>query len=272
MSTRKILIVWLMIALCCISFVSCASANAGSVSTVDEEERMRKEAGRAVPIPMHFVVNNRECEELDQETIQNLNLAVKSCDGLTIFGTVEGTIRTFRRPILKNKNDYDAETTVATVEDTVYVHPNPQYPNLVVAVVDGEPAIFQMGADKNSKKTTVKAYVQDLYGVDSVEKIREVRLKYCPALEAGITETVITDRAELEEFFGLIDQLSGTGTELFGIDKEDIYPLFNCELILENGFNVGVSYYQKKNSIGVAGLMFESSDALSEWITAHGDQ
>lgn len=281
MSIRKTLIVWLMIALCCISFVSCASANAGSASTADEEERMRNEAGLDPLPPTRMKANGCIYYELDLETIQNLNLAVESCDGLTEIGKFDpngiaseymddGSYR-IRRIIRKTKEDYDAKVTVATIAETVYAHPNPQYPNLLVAVVDGEPAVFQWAGFDGNKSLDIRALMKEVYGVTDAEKIRALCVKKIQGIDTGILETTVTDRAELEAFYDAISKLSGVGEEYLPSEAGS-YPFYECVVELENGFHIVLSYSPNDNRLTYTGLSFEANDALAEWITAHGDQ
>lgn len=280
----KRLIVCLMIASCCFSFASCASANAGAVATVDEEEQKWREAGRAVPLPTMINVNGFCYYELDLETIQNLNLAVESCDGLTEIGKIDldsvsceyaedgSRVLKLRRTILKNKNDYDAHGTGAVIDETVYAYPDSQYPNLLVAILDGEPGIFEIGSVVGNRKVSAKALIQENHGLDDAQKIREVCICCFQAPQAGIEETVISDRAELESLYDAVNMISSTGNKRNLSGELDSYPFYECRIELENGFPLTLTYSPSDHLLTCDGVSFESNDALSAWITAHGEK
>ena len=279
MSIRKTWIVCVLLSLCCLVIVSCAATNAGSVA--DEEELKQKEAGRLAPIPTIITANGYFYTELDLETIQDLNLAVESCDGLTEIGklnsnwvfreyTEDGNcVLKIGRTIRKNKKDYDAIRTSAVIGDTLYAHPNPRYPNLLVAILDGEPAIFQIGAVEDNRKVSVKTIIQENYGLDDAEKIRKVCVRCYPAPQAGIVETTVTDRTELEVLFDAIDMISCTGEQYRPCEPET-YPLYECSIEMKNGFSRVIEYWLNDNVLTCDEIVFEGDDALTGWIVSHG--
>ena len=276
MQFRKKLISCAMLVLCCLSFTSCAAMGAAQ-----EDEEEPKECGRALPPPTHFEANGLYYSELDLETIQNLKLSVESCDGLTELGKIDGgdfpakdlrddacSALSIARIRLKNKNDYDAYPTVSTIEKVVYAHPNPDYPNLLVARIDGEPAIFECYGCAKDRKCSIDAMLRDIYGVTAPEKIQAVHIAYYSKLmpEYEAQKTTITDRAELEAFFGAISELSGSGDNktFAGLEKE--YPCYDCELVLENGFSFTITYTEQRELITFAWKQFACNEALAAWL------
>ena len=151
MQFRKTLISCAMLVLCCLSFTSCAAMGAAQ-----EADAERKECGCEAPPSTYFEANGFQYNELDLETIENMKLSVPTCDGLTEVGKISGGfflskelqddacgVLTIARVLLKNKKDYCPTPTEAQIDKIIYAHPNPEYPNMVVARIDGEPAIFQ---------------------------------------------------------------------------------------------------------------------------------
>ena len=281
MRIRKILAICLLIVLCSVSFVSCAA----SASTAGEEKQERDETGRSMPPPPPTIItaNGYFYTELDLETIQNFDLAVESCEGLTEIGklnsnwvsheyTEDGScVLRVCRTIRKNKNDYDAVRASAVIGDTLYAHPNPRYPNLLVAILDGEPAIFQIGAVEGNRKVSAKTIIQENYGLDDAEKIREVCIRCYPAQQEGIEETTVTDRTELEALFAAIDMISSIGEEYRPCAPET-FPRYECCIQMENGFSRTIEYWPNDNVLTCGGITFEGNDALTGWIVSHGKQ
>ena len=283
MRIRKILFICLLIVLCSMSFVSCTAAGAGTASTVDEEEQKWDESGLDAPFPTMIDVNGFHYFELDLETIQNLNLAVESCDGLREIGKVDtarvrceskedgSLVLNIRRTTLKNKKDYDARGVAATIDETVYAYPDPQYPNLLVAVIDGEPVVFGWGGSDNKEYLKIEVVLKEIFGLDTAGKIQAIRVRNIQGVETGIIETMVTDQAELETFYNAIYELPGKGKESSPYDAEKAFACYECIAELKNGFSFSLTYYPHDNSVGFCGALFEVGSALAEWITAHGE-
>ena len=263
-----------MLVLCCLSFASCAA-----MSAAQEADAERKECGCEAPPPTYIEVNGFAYGELDLETIENMKLSVPTCDGLTEAGKISGgniscvellddtcSTATGQRVLLKNKEDYTALPVAAKFDKITYAHPNPDYPNLLVVRIDGEPGIFKFYCCAKDKKCSIDAVLRDIYGVTAPEKIQAVRIAYISAPAAGFVEATITDRAELEAFFDAISELSGSGdNETFaGLEKEN--PRYDCEIVLENGFSFTITYTEQRELITFAWKQFACNEALPAWL------
>ena len=260
-----------MLVLCCLSFTSCAA-----MSAAQEADEERKECGCEAPPPTYIEVNGFAYGELDLETIENMKLSVPTCDGLTEAGKISGgniscvellddtcSTATGQRVLLKNKEDYTALPVAAKFDKITYAHPNPDYPNLLVVRIDGEPGIFKFYCCAKDKKCSIDAVLRDIYGVTAPEKIQAVRIAYISAPAAGFVEATITDRAELEAFFDAIGELSGSGENP---TYNDSSPWYDCVIELENGFSCSLSFDTKSKKIVFAGMEFESNEALAAWL------
>ena len=278
MRIRKVLFDCFVVALFCFSLV-----------LVHEAERRWCESDHIVPFPTRITVNGFSYTELDQETIQNLNLAVDSRNGLKEIGKLteigkinsdtvfleheaDGTdVLRVRRTTLKNKKDYDARGTSATIDETVYAYPDPQYPNLLVAVIDGEPVVFGWGGSDNKEYLKIEVVLKEIFGLDTADKIQAIRVRNIQGVETGIIETMVTDQAELETFYNAIYELPGKGKESSPYDAEKAFACYECIAELKNGFSFSLTYNPHDNSVGFCGALFEVGSALAEWITAHGE-
>ena len=284
MQFRKTLISCAMLVLCCFSFASCAAM--GAALSAEEEEQRQREGGPSDYQPSTYIeANGFAYGELDLETIQNLKLSVESCDGLTEIGKISGgnisrtelfddtrSTATGQRIRLKNKKDYTALPEAAQFDKIIYAHPNPAYPNLVVARIDGEPAIFQFYCCARGKGLNIDAAIRDVYGVTAPEKIQAVRIAYYTKLssEYEAQKTTITDRAELEAFFDAISELFGKEpTYIDYSDPTKEYPWYDCRIELANGFSFGIGYNPQHNEVCFIGGNCEGNEALAAWLESH---
>lgn len=260
---RKTLLLCLALSLLCIAFCSCET---------------RPEPSLLPPLPMGITVNGVTYYELDLETIQNLDLVVESCHGLTEIGKIErcngfmyaeGAFH--RREIQKSKDDWDTTVTYVSIGDTAYAHPNPRYPNLVVALVDGAPAIFQFSGGKASGKSVIDV-IRGQYGLTSAEMIREIRVSSQQFRQAVVPETTVTDRTELQRFFDAFTELRPSlETDYVGGEGEgeDSFPVYFFEVVLDTGFSFQLDYLPNYNKIGLAGYYTASGETLDAWLRSY---
>lgn len=249
MRFQKIAFLLFAILFCCVAFSAC---NSGSV--VPQE-------------PMRIIVNNSVYAELDQETIQKLNLAVPSCDGLTACGIINGAGKKETRRVLKSKDDRNPTVQTVTVGETAYTHPDSRYPNLVVALVSGEPAVFQYCNGGLSEGSALK----EMYGIGDANKIREIQIRSQQAGQKAVLEETVTDPADLEAFCNAIDSEQGSSGRAREYNEEETFPAYIMNVELDNGFSFEFVYYPNKGSgcVYFAGETFGSSEPMNEWLNSH---
>lgn len=239
------------------------------------------------PFPMHIVVegqmDNEMCYwEVDEETIQRLNLAVESCDGLTEVGKIADAGLETTRPVYeKDREIYKQEKLepkrmTVVIPETAYAHPDPRYPNLVVALLDGEPAIFQFsnfsgsGYHPEAGDRVAPSDLVAIYGLTSPEAIREIRVSSQEEDQDVVLKATIADQAEIQRFLDLIHNWGDDWAEpARGHDPEIAYPKYYVEVDLANGFSFTFDLTVKTGTIDWAMFYFRNNEALNVWIESH---
>ena len=238
------------------------------------------------PFPMLIVVegqmDNEMCYwEVDEETIQRLNLAVESCDGLTEVGKIADAGLETTRPVYeKDREIYKQEKLepkrmTVVIPETAYAHPDPRYPNLVVALLDGEPAIFQFSNFSGSgyhPEAGDRVAPSDLiatYGLTSPEAIREIRVSSQEEDQDLALKATITDQAEIQRFLDVIQNWDDWGWPARGHNPDTEYPRYYVEGELANGFSFTFDLTSKEYSVEWANFWFTGSEALTAWIESH---
>ena len=172
---------------------------------------------------------------------------------------------------MKDKDDQNPTLSYVTIDDTAYAHPNPRYPNLVVALVDGAPAIFKFSGGKASGKSVIDV-IRDQYGLTSAEIIREIRVSSQQFRQASVLETTVTDRTELQRFFDAFTELRPSlETDYAGGEGEgeDSFPVYFFEVVLETGFSFQLDYLPENNKIGLAGCYTASDETMNAWLRSY---
>lgn len=247
--------------------------------------------------PMEIRTIDRVYAEVDQATIRELGLAVASCDGLTELGKIKDAGQTVTRPVYEKWGEEPTLTEV-TVPETAYAHPDPRYPNLAVALVDGAPAIFQFCSFIAPYDGDLK--LEDVYGplnADTVKSVsvsirrevhgsyepkpqitdREAIAAFCDAFHAQYT---LSD-SELEEIAALHRRYNEWLPEnAEGLEDAEIeaqrelhcgwLPEYLVDIELSNGFQVSLYYYPERFSYeyGMDGGL--GSKQMNEWFDASG--
>lgn len=288
-----------------LAFCACQAQNeqsGGSASTPTSQETGGQIVSTevlmtSVPLePMCISTTDRVYQEVDQATIRELGLAVASCDGLTELGKIPDAGQTVTRPIYEKWGE-EPTLTAVTVPEIAYAHPDPRYPNLMVALVDGAPAIFQFCNFVAPYFGDLK--LEDVYGpltVDTVKSVsvrirrevygsyepkpqvtdREAIAAFCDAFHAQYT---LSD-SELEEISALRRRYNEWLPEnAEGLEYSEIaalrqlhcgwLPEYWVDIELSNGFQVSLSYYPERYSYeyGMDGGL--GSKQMNEWFDAH---
>lgn len=245
-----------------------------------------KYTGYVLPFPMDIVVESQTDSktrywEVDKETIQRLNLGVESCDGLTEVGKIVDAGRETSRPVYeKNRKIYEQEglepkEMTVVVPETAYAHPDPHYPNLVVALVDGEPAIFQFssfsgfGYHPESGDRIAPSDLVAIYGLTSPDAIREIRVSSQEEDQDVVPKATITEQAEIKRFLDAIQSWDDWGWPAGARDPDTAYPRYYVEGDLANGFTFSFDLTPKTNNIEWASFRFLGNEALNAWIESH---
>lgn len=301
---RNRAILYVVLALLLLTFCACESQSeqsGASASTPTSQETgnpivSTQEAPCAPLEPMVISTTDRVYQEVDQETIRELGLAVASCDGLTELGKIPDAGQTVTRPIYEKWGE-EPTLTAVTVPEIAYAHPDPRYPNLMVALVDGAPAIFQFCNFIAPYFGDLK--LEDVYGpltVDTVKSVsvrirreptgsyepkplvtdREAIAAFCDAFHAQYT---LSD-SELEEISALRRRYNEWLPEnAEGLEYSEIaelrelhcgwLPEYWVDIELSNGFRVSLSYYPERYSYeyGMDGGL--GSKQMNEWFDAH---
>lgn len=301
---RNRTILYVVLALLLLSLCACESQSGQSgapASTSASQETgnpivSTQEAPCAPLEPMTISTTDRVYQEVDQATIRELGLAVASCDGLTELGKIPKAGQTVTRPIYEKWGE-EPTLTAVTVPEIAYAHPDPRYPNLMVALVDGAPAIFQFCNFIAPYFGDLK--LEDVYGpltVDTVKSVsvrirreptgsyepkplvtdREAIAAFCDAFHAQYT---LSD-SELEEISALRRRYNEWLPEnAEGLEYSEIaalrelhcgwLPQYLVDIELSNGFQVSLSYYPERYSYeyGMDGGL--GSKQMNEWFDAH---
>lgn len=231
------------------------------------------------PLPMTICVNDCMYEEVSQEKLAALSLSVASCDGLQEIGMVDFGNSNMRRPILDEDGKEISSETV-TVGEKAYAYPDAEYSNLIVALVDGEPAVFQFcNAIHKIKIETVES-VYGSFTPDTVESIvirvlREENGNYEP-------EITVSDRAALTAFCDAChayesavgEETSDSAENIPPASSEDVqlegraYPQYDVEIHLSNGESVPMLCCPKQRFVACKGVSYCADGKLVEWFDA----
>ena len=214
-------------------------------------------------------------EEVDQETIQRLNLAVESCEGLKAVGTFAEAGQKVHRYVFEKKDQPAPVETLVTLPDTAYAHPDPRYPNLIVALLDGKPAIFAFNSFTGghyfpeSGDRIAPNNLIAIYGLTTPDTIREIRVSSQEKDQKTVLNATITDQTEIQRFLDAIHDWDDWGQHAGTFDDpDDYYPVYYIEVDLENGFSFKMSFWPP-NCIDWAMFSFSSSESLTAWIESH---
>lgn len=250
MNMRKLFILLIAASFCCVAFSSCNTY------------------GLAPMEPTVIVVNNNLVyAELDQERIQNLNLAVSSCDGLTACGVINEAGDEIIRKVFQSKDDPDPEIQTVTLGETAYAHPDPRYPNLIVVLIDGKPAVFQYCNGGLSGGAQLK----EMYGINGPNKIREIQIRSQKDKQKAVLEATVTAPAELEAFCDALDSEQGSLGRTRDTSVNGTFPVYLLEVVLDNGFSFSFDYFPNRGDgcVHFAGEFFASSEQINTWISSH---
>ena len=242
----------------------------------------KKEVGVSLQLPMEIVLDgHKSYSEVDQETIERLNLAVESCDGLTEAGTIQNAGSEVYRVVYEkpfseyNEVGREPVENMVTVPEIAYVHPDPRYPNLVVALVDEKPAIFEftnyIGSSyfPASGDRIAPSDLIAIYGLTTPDRIREIRVSTQEKDQKAVLNATITNQAEIQDFLDAIHDWDAWGQPSGTFDDpDDYYPEYDIEVDLENGFSFTMRFWPK-NCIRWAMFSFSSSESLTAWIESH---
>lgn len=238
-----------------------------------------KTIGLHPPLPLYLSVDGingyqMAYVEVDQATIQRLNLAVESCEGLTELGTLARAGEEVSRHVFDNTDQAPVETMV-TLPEAAYAHPNPRYPNLVVALLDGKPAIFAFDSFTGnhyfpaSGDRIAPSDLIAIYGLTTPDRIREIRVSTQEKDQKAVLNATITNQAEIQDFLDAIHDWDAWGQPSGTFDDpDDYYPEYDIEVDLENGFSFTMHFWPK-NCIRWAMFSFSSSESLTAWIESH---
>lgn len=220
------------------------------------------------PLQMTICVNDCMYEEVSQEKLAALSLSVASCDGLREFGAVDAESRNGLRPILDEDGKEISSETV-TVGEKAYAYPDARYPNLIVALVDGEPAVFQFCNFLGN----YKAELETVYGSFSPETIGSIVLREIRR-EGGNygSEIEVSDKQELTAFCDAY-HAEPAGYEVISAERgepEDNldYPHYSARINLTNGFSVNFIFYPRQYVLDCAFRWYPCSEQLREWFDA----
>ena len=225
-------------------------------------------AAKAPMEPMTITVISRVYEEVEPEKVQALHLAVESCEGLTEIGEIDPHNRkTYRLVYDKDKRDYVYKSV--HVEDKAYAYPDAGYPNLVVALVDGEPVIFQFCNFVGNGE----AELETIYGAISPDTIDRIEIcAYHREVERN-TEVTVSDKQDLAAFCDAY-HAELPAYELIAAERSDPeadldYPQYSVTINLTNGFFIDLCCYPRQYALHCANRWYPCSEQLREWFESH---
>ena len=214
-----------------------------------------------VTLPMVFHFKGRTYAEIRPRLIQKNNISlipVTSCEGLTELGPLDDAGEETSRGLA------DAQYDWVTIPDTAYLYPDPDYPFLAVAFIDGSPAYFEL----TDAEYMTAGEMQKLYGSLPVKKL---------IIRDGSDQSkkrTITDPDSIAQLFDAINSLPqdlwGHGGGSLGVN-----PLCAITAVLSNGCQVELSYFPKEPDVPYScnatriGPYFESNEAIDTWIADH---
>ena len=221
------------------------------------------------PSPLTIRVADCYYSEVSEDKLAALSLSVASCDGLREIGEVDAETRNGHRPILDEDGKEISSETV-TVGEKAYAYPDARYPNLIVAPVDGEPAIFQFCNFLDN----YTAELETVYGPFSPGTIDSIDLSLKRRLGSGYgSEVTVSDKQDLAAFCDAY-HAEPAGYEVTSAERgepEDNldYPNYSVRINLTNGFSVNLLFYPRKYAIDCAFRWYPCSQQLREWFEAH---
>ena len=157
------------------------------------------------PFRPAICVGNCVYRELKPSEVRKLHLSVNSCEGLTELGKATDAY-----------GDYHGANTFPGI---AYAYPDPDYPNLVVAPVNGVPKVFSFFYFDHPPVYTRE--LQQIYGSLPADKIT---IKNRGA-ESDM-EIAITDREAIAQFFDAFNALPGD-------DCASIYDVSSENLVID---------------------------------------
>ncbi len=221
------------------------------------------------PSPLTIRVADCYYSEVSEDKLAALPQAVASCDGLREIGEVDAETRNGHRPIWDEwKKDYTSVSV--SVGDKAYAYPDAGYPNLIVAPVDGEPAVFQFCIFLDN----YEAELETVYGPFSPDTIDSIDLSLKRRLGSGYgSEVTVSDKQDLAAFCDAY-HAEPAGYEVTSAERgepEDNldYPNYSVRINLTNGFSVNLLVYPRKHTIDCANRWYPCSEQLREWFEAH---
>lgn len=231
MKFRKVIFACVLVSLCSVIFSACFYNS-------------------TPPEPLPITVGNRVYAEVTQDTIKKFDLSVESCAGLSEIGKID------------DSSEY--------VTGTVYVHPDPRYPNLVVALIDEKPRIFLFS---NFTGCSVRMdMIRDIHGLTAADSIQEITIRRSQQFgEESTVEATITEKAEIERFLDALHDFTGTagGIGSLANQSDNEYPHYFLDVRLSNGFSCEFHYYPKLKLFAHSLTdFFVISDSMQKWIHA----
>ena len=226
-------------------------------------------AAKAPMEPMTITVISRVYAEVEPEKVQALHLAVESCEGLTEIGEIDPHY-TSRLVYDKDKRDYVYKSV--HVEDKVYAYPDAGYPNLVVALVDGEPVIFQFC---NCLGIVDVVDFETIYGTLSLDTVDRIEIRTFHREVERNAEITVSDREDLTAFCDAFHDLNSADENETAISTEKNasdsgeYPRYEVTIYLSNGFSAELICYPSLHYVRGERAYYWSNGKLVEWFEAH---
>lgn len=203
--------------------------------------------------PNHRTIQINQCtyHDLFPDQVKKLGLSVDSCEGLTEIGAFECP--------------YESE-----IQGIAYAHPDPKSTNLVVAMIDETPTVFQF-ANFNRLPADMDEVLQK-FGLLSADSIRELsvyayRHDGPPHSEPEIITETVTDEERLTEFFALISSLPpGTKDYQPPVDENGLNWGSDIKITLTNGTESYFRLYLERNVMGMGFYYCRVEQPLPEWM------
>ena len=205
--------------------------------------------------------------EVDSELVQEYHLSVESCEGLEKVGEVDGLYRDKHTTVVNGNEETDV---VVSIGKDVYAYPDPRYPNLIVALEDGEPVVFQFCNFLDN----YTAELETVFGSFSPDTIDSIDLRVTHRENSGYgSEVTISDKQDLTAFCDAYHAEPAayevTSAELGEPEDNLDYPYYSVRINLTNGFSVNLLVYPRKHAIDCAFRWYPCSEQLREWFEAH---
>lgn len=201
------------------------------------------------PLPTAIVVEQKVYEEVSTDRIKELHLSVDSCVGLSEIGEFE------------SQDDHSW--------GIAYCHPNPLYPNLVVAMIDEKPTVFQF-ANFLGFFSVSFSEIKTLYDISSSESISEITISRQRKKEKPVALKTITETEQIGNFYKSLDELSPSvsGFSKSQEDGEDSqnFPVYFIDVKLANEYSLEFTYYPKLEQMYICGIFFRYGVLMKEWV------